>query len=202
VKLDRPTVIDAGATVARASGITAVGVRAVAAELGVTPMALYRHVADAADLHAAVVDLALAGLPDVPDAGPWDDRCRWWAHETRAVFVAFPGLAHHVLLDWTRLPPLLRSVERLSTMLADEGPAGTDVVAGANAVFTYVLARSEAEEAVREGGLERELAVLAAMADEVPFLWANRRELAVARVDEHFAFGLDALLAGIPAARR
>jgi AcrR family transcriptional regulator len=202
VKLDRSSVIDAGANIARTGGITAVGVRSVAAALDVTPMALYRHVVDAADLHAAVVDQALAGLPRVPETGSWDDRCRRWAHQTRAVFVAYPGLAHHVLLDWTRLPKLLRSVERLSTMLADVAPTGTDVVAAANAVFTYVLARSEAEEAVREGGLERELAVLAAMADEVPFLWANRHELAVARVDEHFAFGLDALLAGLPVARR
>jgi AcrR family transcriptional regulator len=202
VGLDRTAVVDAGTALARSAGLEAVGVRALAGELGVTPMALYRHVGDAADLHGAVVAQALAAVPDVPAEGSWEDRCRRWAHEARAVFVATPGLARHVLLDWTRHPRLLVVIDRLATMLAADGPVGVDAVAGANAVFTFVLARAQAEETVRVGGIERDLAVLDALAGDVPFLSANRHELAVARVDEHFAYGLDALLAGLAVARR
>jgi AcrR family transcriptional regulator len=200
--LTRTAVVDAGTALARSAGVDGVGVRPVAAELGVTPMALYRHVRDAAELHAAVVEQALAAVPAVPVDGAWDDRCRRWAHGTREVFVGFPGLARIVLLDWTRHPRLLVAIDRLTAMLDAEGPHGVDAVAAANAVFTYVLARAQAEETVRAGGVERPLDVLDRMADEVPFLAARRHELAVARVDEHFAYGLDALLAGLVVARR
>ncbi|HYF46237.1 MAG TPA: TetR/AcrR family transcriptional regulator, partial [Acidimicrobiales bacterium] len=163
--VDRAAVVEAGAAIARSAGIEGVGVRPVAGRLGVTPMALYRHVDDAADLRAAVVARALEEVPDVPAEGPWDLRCRTWAHGTRAVVAGVPGLARLVLLDWTRHPRLLVVVDRLATMLAEDGPDGVDPLAGANAVFTYVLARAQAEETVRVGGVERPLAALDALAD-------------------------------------
>jgi len=144
----------------------------------------------------------LSGIPEVPDDGPWDDRSRRWAVETRAALLPCAGLARLVLTSWTRLPRVLRVVNGLGAMLEVDGPPGIDAVAGANALLTYVLARAEAEEAVRSGGVARDLAVLDSMADQVPFLRAHRDEYAVARVDEHFAYGLDALLAGLTVAHR
>ncbi len=51
-------------------------------------MALYRHVGDTAALQAAVVGQLLAGLPDVPDDGTWEQRCTAWAHAARRVLGA------------------------------------------------------------------------------------------------------------------
>lgn len=56
--------------IADAEGLDAVSFRRLAAEFGVTPMALYRHVADRADLLGAMGDLVLTEieLPDEPGA--------------------------------------------------------------------------------------------------------------------------------------
>jgi AcrR family transcriptional regulator len=194
--LSAESVVAAGVSLVRREGLDAVGVRAVAGELGVTPMALYRYVADGSALRAAVVASILEGLPDVPADGAAGERLRRWAHGARAALAAHPGTARHLLLHWTEEPRALDVVEQLLATCTGAGAA--DAVAAANAVFTYTLMRVEAEQAVRAGGVRRRLARL----EEHPLLRANAGEYAVARVDEHFAFGLDALLAGIDRARR
>lgn len=195
-------VVDAGTRVATSAGLDRVGMRAVAGELGVTPMALYRHVGDADSLHIAVVERLLADLPEVAPGEPWDQRCREWAHAARAVLAPTPGLARHVLLNWIRLPRVLVVIEGLVATLERDGPSDVDAVAGANAVFTHVLMRSQAEEAVRADGVRRDLATLRSMRAQLPLLWAHRDEYRRARLDEHFTYGLDALLNGLAGSRR
>ncbi|MGZ6999302.1 MAG: TetR/AcrR family transcriptional regulator, partial [Acidimicrobiia bacterium] len=59
----------AGAWVARRAGFDAVTVRAVATRLGVTPMALYRHVGSAAGLRSATLEFVLLEVPPPPVDG-------------------------------------------------------------------------------------------------------------------------------------
>jgi hypothetical protein len=165
--------------------------RALATRLGVTPMALYRHVDGGDALENAVLTKIVASIPRLPRGSRWDGRYRAWALSARAALAPYPGAARRVLTQWTEIAPALAIVEQLlSVAIAARLP---DPVAASNAVFAYVLMRDEAERAVRERGVVRRLAKL----DEFPALRKHRHEYAVARVDEHFAFGLDALLAGI-----
>ncbi len=182
---------------AKSSGLDVVGVRALAAELAVTPMALYRHVPDATALRQAVVAQLLEDLPAVMTVGDWQRRTRRWALEARRIFARAPGLALFVLQHWTELPQTLRAVESLGSMFKDAGPPGTDAVAAANTVFTYVLMRVQAEEAVSAGGATRALGELKKRRDELPFLWAHRSEYSAARMDDHFTYGLELILAGL-----
>jgi AcrR family transcriptional regulator len=202
VGLSEDAVVAAGAALAHREGLDAVSVRAVAGELAVTPMALYRHIADADALHAAVVERLLADLPVVGVGGGWDERCRTWAHGARAVLAPVHGLARHVLMTWIHLPRVLVALEGLVALLERDGPPGVDAVAGANAVLVHVLMRAQAEEAVRTGGIQRDLSTLRSLRAELPSLWAHREEYRRARLDEHFAYGLDALLLGMATARR
>ena len=55
-------------------GLSAVTMQAVADRLGVTPMALYRHVANKADLLDGVVEQILWEVPLPDPAQPWPDR--------------------------------------------------------------------------------------------------------------------------------
>jgi AcrR family transcriptional regulator len=192
--LHAATVVAAGARLAERSGVDAVGVRAVAGELGVTPMALYRHVASSDALHTAVVEALLGDLPVARASGDWRADVRAWARAARDVFGRAPGLPHYVLLHWLDLPAALQSVDSLGSLLE---PHTADPVAAANAVFNYALMRAQSEESVRAGGVRRDLATLRAQRRDVPFLWRNRNRYAIARIEEHFTFGLDVLLRGL-----
>lgn len=200
--LAESVVVAAGVQRATRSGVETVGMRAVAADLGVTPMALYRHVGDAEALRCAVIHEILRGLPVVAGESAWDQRCRAWAHEARGVIARVPGLAHHVLLHWIDLPAVLASLESLVGTMERDAPIGVDAVAGANALLTYVLMRAQAEERVRDQGPKRDLSVLRSRREDLPYLWKHRDQYRRARLDEHFAYGLDALLAGIVTTQR
>ena len=191
--LDRSTILQAGCELARRDGVDAVGVRSVARVTGATPMALYRYVADAEDLRDAVLAELCGSLPASPDCV--GDLTRW-AHAFRTWLIEVPGLARLALLRWFELPPLLDVVEALLTVVAHAGLDGFELVAAANSVFSYVLARGELEEAVRAFGVHRALP----WADDDaprPLLRSLRVEYEVARLDEHFDFGLQLLLRGL-----
>lgn len=187
-------VVEGGLRLARDKGLSSLGVRALAAELGVTPMALYRHIASGEALSDAVVQALLAELPLVATEGPPLPRLRAWAVSAREVLRSCPGLAHHLLLHWFELPRALQVVESMLAAAEDLGLAGFPAVAAGNAVFTYVLMRVELEEALREGNvLQRRLPALRGL----PRLSRNAAEYRVARVDAHFEFGLNLLLDGL-----
>jgi hypothetical protein len=100
------------------------------------------------------------------------------------------------LLRWFELPPLLDMVESLLQLFAGAGFEGFELVAAANSLFTWVLARGELEEAVRSRGVRRSLRWETTGADR-PLLLSHRHEYEVARLDEHFDYGLDLLLRGL-----
>jgi AcrR family transcriptional regulator len=92
-RLDRTRVLEEALALADEVGLDELSLRGVAERLGVTPMALYRHVAGKDDLLDGVADL-LYGELDLPEPG--DD---WWealariARSTRAVLLAHPRAA-------------------------------------------------------------------------------------------------------------
>ncbi len=57
-------------------GPDAVTIRRIAQEFGVTPMALYWHVANKDELFAAMGDALLAGVAPPPATGPWHVQLR------------------------------------------------------------------------------------------------------------------------------
>ncbi|HEY2029784.1 MAG TPA: helix-turn-helix domain-containing protein [Myxococcales bacterium] len=196
--LSAEKVVEGGVRLARDKGLSSVGVRALAAELGVTPMALYRHVASGEALSDAVVQALLRDLPLVGVNGAPLGRLRAWAVSAREVLRSCPGLAHHLLLHWFELPRTLQVVESMLAAAEDLGLTGFSAVAAGNAVFTYVLMRVELEEALREGNvLQRRLPALRGL----PRLARNAAEYRVARIDAHFEFGLTLLLEGLERTR-
>jgi AcrR family transcriptional regulator len=201
-RLDESTVLGAGVTVVRARGVDALGVRAVAEHLGVTPMALYRYVADGDALRASVLEQIQRGLPIPVGEGSADDRFRAWAIATRTMLSRYPGLAHHLLLHWFESAATIDVVESLLAVARDAGLDGFACVAAANAVFMYVLMRVDAEMAVRTARVvTRKLRPVADDPARYPLAHAYASEFTTARLTDHFAYGLDALLTGISAAR-
>lgn len=69
--MDRAAIARAALALADRAGLDAITMAAVAGDLGVTPMALYRHVGDKDGLLDAVLAELLAGLGD-PSGTGWD----------------------------------------------------------------------------------------------------------------------------------
>jgi AcrR family transcriptional regulator len=85
--LQRDRIVQHALDVADDEGLDAVSFRRLAADFGVTPMALYRHVADRDDLLAAMSDLVLAEI-DVPERVD-DDWVRALRHILRSSVTAY-----------------------------------------------------------------------------------------------------------------
>ena len=74
--LNRDRVLRAAVTLADESGIDAVSMRNLAQELGVVPMALYKHVANKDELIDGMVDVVVGEIdPPVPDTD-WETAVR------------------------------------------------------------------------------------------------------------------------------
>jgi len=77
--LSRAAIVARALELGDAEGLEAVSLRRLAADLGVTPMALYRHVKDKHDLINAMTEVVLDGLDltvGFQPSMPWTDRLR------------------------------------------------------------------------------------------------------------------------------
>lgn len=110
--LDTDRIVAAALAVVGKHGVEGFTMRAVAEELGVTPMALYYHVQDKAALATLVIDSAVRQQPLPPTTGVWQDDCVAIAQWMRASVMKHPAIirlrrAYDV---WT--PSMLRITER------------------------------------------------------------------------------------------
>lgn len=90
--IDQQILVDAAMRVGRRVGFERITMRMVADELGVSPMAAYRHVPSREVLINLVTDRLAAGVT-VPAAGTgtWDERLRKIELDAFAARAAFPG---------------------------------------------------------------------------------------------------------------
>ena len=91
-ELDVEQVVRAGVELADRDGLGGVTFARIAEELGVTSMALYRHVGSKVDLLVLMQDVAIGPPPELPD-GDWLAGLRAWTVALRLVNVRRPWLA-------------------------------------------------------------------------------------------------------------
>jgi AcrR family transcriptional regulator len=89
-QIDRAAVLAASLQLADEQGLSAVTMQAVADRLGVTPMALYRHVTNKADLLDGVVESILHEVPLPDPEADWADRLAALSKGTRAAALRHP----------------------------------------------------------------------------------------------------------------
>ena len=90
--IDREAVVTTAMRIADEEGLAAVTMQRVADGLGVTPMALYRHVSNKKDLLDALVRLLLHDIPEPPEWMAWRERLRWLAEAIRASALEHPAV--------------------------------------------------------------------------------------------------------------
>ncbi|MGW7681863.1 TetR/AcrR family transcriptional regulator [Kribbella sp. NPDC054772] len=87
---------------ADAGGLGALSMSKVAAELGVTTMALYRYVEAKDDLYVVMLDQAFGLPPEASDGQDWRDRITAWATAFQAALLAHPWILQVPVVE----PPL------------------------------------------------------------------------------------------------
>lgn len=130
-RLDRDRIVAAALDYIDRHGAQGLSMRALAHELDVVPMALYRHIRGREDLLEAVVSVLLAGvrrdLDDELAKTGWQGYLQTLANSVRRIAVehaaAFPLVAtRHPSAPWLRPP--LRSIELVEHFLTTLGGHG------------------------------------------------------------------------------
>lgn len=125
-RLTREQIVAAALQLTRAKGMASLTMRALADELGVTPMATYYYVRNKDELVDLVTDAVMATIP-VPDpaTGTWDERLWQLNQASRTAMARHPGLADRLM--HTPLPPAAQRLEDASLgLLREAGFADED----------------------------------------------------------------------------
>lgn len=189
-----------------ANGLDGMSLRKVAIALDTGPASLYAYVEDLDELHALVLDRALAKvqLRDVADTG-WRERLQGVLSSYARALIASPGLAQLAFGTIAVGPNALRIAERLLALLEEGGVDSPTSAWAVDLLMLYVTAiaaerGSGVNPVAPDGAVAQAIAALSER--DYPRLHAARVELLSGTGEERFSWALDVLLNGILKSRR
>jgi AcrR family transcriptional regulator len=204
--LTRERVVAEALAVITADGAEALGMRALAARLGVVPGALYRHVRSKEQLYDLILDAVLAEVDCQADPSlTWAGQVTALAHRLRAVLESHPGIAGLLKIRDPLSPHSLELAEAFLAPLHAAGLPDRQAALAFRLIYDYTLGfalsdpTSAGEQRVRDAATRRELhAFLRSLPpSRFPVLvtlgehaWADDR-------DEQFTANLDILICGL-----
>jgi AcrR family transcriptional regulator len=181
-----------------AAGLT---MRAVAGELGMSTMALYRYVEDRDQLELLVVESVLGTVDTSMPADPeWTDKIKTLVDRVRIEVESHPAVVPLLLRQRHRAVGSLRWSETVAEILRAAAFDGTRRVVALRGLLSYIVGALQLEHygplsgpgTVTIAGLSREFPVMADTG-------AHARTLSR---DDEFRGGLDLLLSGLRAVSR
>lgn len=202
--LSRERIVTAAIAIADADGLSAVSMQRVAADLGVTKMAMYRYVPGKAELTLLMVDAAMGPPPD-PDAAATDWRARLdgWARQLWQGFTAHPWILGATIGLRPIGPAELGWMDAGVAALADCGLSGAERLDAIELVSGHLRSLAQQVMSVEPEMTEADFLALLGTAlthhaDRFPALrdamtdgsWPDGR-------DNALTFGLDRILDGI-----
>jgi TetR/AcrR family tetracycline transcriptional repressor len=220
--LTRNAIVRRALKIGEAEGLDAVSLRRLAAEFGVTPMALYRHVRDKQDLINAMAEVAMEGLDLTVGLRPsmsWTDRVRRAMLNFRDQIDERPlALQLQIAYGGDNLSAFWRPIEDVLGILLSAGfkrrDAATLIRIVSNLLAGYLLlvrptgpnANQEIDIGVRDLLRKRfELGLLSLHHDQFPNTVASARELAdvwASDPDRWWPDTVDLLVSGLEAMLR
>lgn len=148
-RIERGEVLAAGLAIADDHGLDALTMAAVAERLKVTPMALYRHVANKADLLDGIVELILTEFSPPTSDLPWDERLSSFADSIRASARRHPAV-FPLLLQRPATTSRARQVRSsVYSALRDAGVSDERVAQTERLISTAILGFAVSEAAGR-----------------------------------------------------
>ncbi|GGY29463.1 TetR/AcrR family transcriptional regulator C-terminal domain-containing protein [Streptomyces omiyaensis] len=179
-------------------GLAALSMRTTAKELGMSPMGLYRYVADRDELERLVVDRILGDVDTTPPPGdaPWRERVEAMACRLRDAVARHPEAVPLALAHRHRAAGGLRWSETVLAILTGAGLDGPRRVVALRALHAYVSGAIQLEHRGPLSGPGTE-AIAALPGDRFPLLTATARDAGGVAPDEEFLGGLRMLLRGL-----
>jgi AcrR family transcriptional regulator len=138
-QIGRPAILAAALEIADEQGVDAVTMHAVARRLEVTTMALYRHVANKADLMDGLVEVLVTEFPRPSAGSSWDERLTELATGVRAVARRHPGAFALLLARPTVTPAALEVRHAVHETLREAGLPEADVARTERLLATVVF---------------------------------------------------------------
>ncbi|GAA0482497.1 TetR family transcriptional regulator [Paractinoplanes deccanensis] len=176
-------------------GLAGLTMRAVAAELGMSTMALYRYVADRSELELLVADWCLRDLDtSLPPAPQWTDQIKILVLRVRDQIGTHQQAVPLLIANRQRSRPLLRWAEAVTTVLDAAGFTGTDRVIALRGLVGYLNGALLQEHLGALGGTGTE--TIAAQTD-FPMMRDTARAARHVSPEDEFAGGLDIVLRGL-----
>lgn len=120
-RLSRDVVLTTAVRLADERGADELSMRKLAAELGVVPMALYKHVANKEALLDAMVEHILRELPAVEPHAPWRLALRRRVLEARSMLLRHPWARHTLETRTTMGPVVLDYLDAIAKLLRSGG---------------------------------------------------------------------------------
>ncbi len=167
-RLDRKRIVDAAMALADRIGTAPLTIRALAAELASSPMALYHHVADKDEILDAMVDRVFEEIALPVIGAPWRGEMERRARSARDAFRRHPWAI--VLMD-SRTSPGPMTLRHGDAVIGCLRAAGMPIGLTAHAVaaldtVTYGFAVQEA--ALPFSGPEDAAPIAAALVEQIP----------------------------------
>ena len=179
-------------------GLAALTMRAVARELGVATMGLYRYVADRQALEILVVDHVFRSVDlSLPDAG-WQERVRVLLDRMRIAVARHPAVVPLVLRHRQAAPGSLRLIEAMLSVLTDGGLDGADRALAQRTLIGHLLGFLQGEHFAALSG-PGTIAMSELPLDEYPLLARTAADARSVPPDDEFRRGLDIVLRGLSA---
>ncbi|MEV6277768.1 TetR/AcrR family transcriptional regulator C-terminal domain-containing protein [Nocardia sp. NPDC051832] len=177
-------------------GLSGLTMRAVAKELHVATMALYRYVPDRDRLEVLVVDQVLGGVDLSVPPGDWRDQLRALLDRMRVAVTAHPAAVPLLMRHRQSAAATLHIIEAMLGVLAAAGFTGRDRVLAQRTVIGYLLGFLQNEHyAALAGPGTAAMAELAAA--EFPYLTETAAEARRLGPAAEFHGGLDIVLRGL-----
>ncbi|MFC6086107.1 TetR/AcrR family transcriptional regulator C-terminal domain-containing protein [Sphaerisporangium aureirubrum] len=178
-------------------GLGALSMRAVATELGMATMSLYRYVTDRHQLEGLVVELVLAEVDITPPPGlPWQAQVTALVDRVRAAVGAHPEVVPLTMTHRHTSLSLHRWTEAVLTVLTAAGFTGRPRVLALRAVLAHTVGSLQMQHLGSLAGPGT--AVMTALSpDDYPLLAETARTARPIPPDEEFHHGLAALLTGL-----
>jgi AcrR family transcriptional regulator len=200
-ELNKELILSAGLQLLDAEGLEALSMRRISDELGVTPMALYRHVGTKEEIVDGLADLALNPLDTEPaQDAEWHEQIREIFASVHDSFIEHPGLVEILLRRPVTANRAVRAIERLLRILCSAGFDGREAVGAIAALASFTFGftlqqRTHARSAAEQANRLRTLRQLPR--EEFPHTIELAEDFANWSTDEQFTNGLALLIDGL-----